>query len=88
MNFLSAIISFFFDLFFGCRHERQTRPFTLKDETYKVCLECGKHLFYSPVTMRLLSNRELKKMRRARTLAMPTMQAELAVAADGKVTAA
>jgi hypothetical protein len=88
MKLISAVVSFFLDLFFGCRHERLTRPFTLKDETYKVCLECGKHLFYSPITMRPLSHRELRRMRKARTLAMTPVTTEFAPAGDGKVSAA
>lgn len=88
MKFISAVVNFFLDLFFGCRHERLTRPFTLKDETYKVCLECGRHLYYSPVTLRPLSNRELRRMRQARTVAMPAVTPEFAPAGDGKVSAA
>jgi hypothetical protein len=88
MKFVSAVVNFFFDLFFGCRHDRLTRPFTLKDETYKVCLECGKHVYYSPVTMRPLSNRELRRMRQAHTVSIPAVTRELAPAGDGKVSAA
>jgi hypothetical protein len=88
MKFVSAVVNFFLDLFFGCRHENLTRPFTLKDETYKVCLECGRQLFYSPITMRPLSNRELRRMRQARTLAMKPVTAEFVPAGDGKVSAA
>ncbi|WP_446741870.1 hypothetical protein [Silvibacterium acidisoli] len=88
MKFVSAVVNFFLDIFFGCRHERLTRPFTLKDETYKVCLECGRHLYYSPITLRPLSNRELRRMRQARTIAVPAVTAEFVPAGDGKVSAA
>lgn len=65
MNVLRAIFNFFYDILFGCRHDHLTRPFTLQRETYKVCLDCGKQIFYSPDTMRALSTRELRRMRAA-----------------------
>ncbi len=55
------------DLCLGCRHDRVTRPFTIEDESYMVCLDCGKQLFYSLETMRRLSSRELRRMRAARS---------------------
>jgi hypothetical protein len=65
MSVLRAIFNFFYEIFFGCSHERQTRPFTLQHETYKVCLDCGAQIFYSPDNMRPLNSRELKRMRAA-----------------------
>jgi hypothetical protein len=88
MNFISAAVNGFFDLFFGCHHDRLTRPFTIEDETYKVCLECGKHVFYSPITMRPLSHRELRRLRQSRTRPMPTVAPDFLPAADSKVSAA
>jgi hypothetical protein len=35
-----------FDLVFGCRHRKLSRPFTLSGWTYEVCLECGKQFPY------------------------------------------
>ena len=55
------------DLCLGCRHDRLTRPFTIEDESYMVCLDCGRQLFYSLETMSRLSGRELKRMRAARS---------------------
>jgi hypothetical protein len=31
----------------ACRHGRQSRPFTLDNQTYIVCLDCGKEFAYS-----------------------------------------
>jgi hypothetical protein len=28
---------------FGCWHREMSRPFTLRAESYRVCLECGAH---------------------------------------------
>lgn len=28
---------------FGCWHQEMSRPFTLRSESYRVCLECGAH---------------------------------------------
>jgi hypothetical protein len=65
MSILRAIFRFFYEIFFGCSHSHLTRIFTLKDETYRVCLDCGFHLPYSPVTMRPLSARDVRRMRAA-----------------------
>lgn len=65
MQFFADVLAKIFNFFFGCRHEDLTRPFTLEHETYKVCLDCGSHVYYSPVTLRPLSARELRRMRAA-----------------------
>jgi hypothetical protein len=44
--------TFLIRFFLGtCRHRRQSRPFTLDNETYKVCLDCGKKIEYSLESM-------------------------------------
>ncbi|HUB17027.1 MAG TPA: hypothetical protein VL990_00230 [Acidobacteriaceae bacterium] len=43
-----------------------TRPFTLKNETYEVCLDCGKQIYYSPTEMRRLTPFEVRRMKAAR----------------------
>ena len=48
--FLSA-----FETFFGCHHFNQSRPFTRRRGTYKVCLDCGKEIPYSLATMSTLT---------------------------------
>ncbi len=63
MDILRSIFNFFYEIFFGCSHDKLTRPFTLEDKTYKVCLDCGSHIYYSPVTMRPLSAREVRRMK-------------------------
>ncbi len=65
MTWVQAIIDFFCEILFGCRHARLTRPFTLEKQTYKVCLDCGKQVFYSAERMTRLSARELRHMRAA-----------------------
>jgi hypothetical protein len=65
MSWILAIIDFFCEILFGCRHDKQTRPFTLEQQTYKVCLDCGKQIFYSAERMTPLTARELRHMRAA-----------------------
>ncbi|HEY0786018.1 MAG TPA: hypothetical protein VGD62_09110 [Acidobacteriaceae bacterium] len=55
------------DFCLGCRHDHLTRPFTIEQESYMVCLDCGRQLFYSVETMRRISGRELRRLRAART---------------------
>jgi hypothetical protein len=62
---LRAVVNFFAEILFGCSHGRLTRPFTLGEETYKVCLECGKQIYYSPLEMRPLTAREIRRMKAA-----------------------
>ena len=62
MSILRAIFNFLYEILLGCRHDRLTRPFTIQQQTYKVCLDCGKHLFYSADTMRPLRGRELRRI--------------------------
>lgn len=66
MSVLRTVFRFFYEILFGCGHSHLTRIFTLQDETYRVCLDCGVHVAYSPVTMRPLRARELRRMRAAR----------------------
>jgi hypothetical protein len=39
------------DFLFGCHHAHLSRVFTLKDETYRVCCDCGAKFAYSLETM-------------------------------------
>ncbi len=90
-TFLSSIFGFFYELIFGCRHNRLTRPFTLEAETYKVCLDCGRQIFYSSERMSPLTGREVRRMKAELATApsvhvmphmMPTTAAERKVLAD------
>jgi hypothetical protein len=62
---LHAIVSFFAEILFGCNHSRQTRPFTIDQETYKVCLDCGRKMYYSAQEMRPLTLGEMRRIRAA-----------------------
>jgi len=69
MNFLMAclhaVLDFFSEILFGCAHARVTRPFTLDEETYEVCLDCGKQIYYSATEMRPLTAWEVRRMKAA-----------------------
>jgi len=80
MSVLRAIFRFFYEIFFGCSHGHLTRIFTLQDETYRVCLDCGVHIPYSPVSMRPLSARELRRMRAARAGELKIVPASVSTA--------
>jgi hypothetical protein len=62
---LRAVLNFFSEILFGCNHARVTRPFTLGEETYKVCLDCGKQIYYSAQEMRPLTPWEIRRMKAA-----------------------
>jgi hypothetical protein len=66
-NLLQIIYDFFYEMILGCSHTHLTRPFTLQKETYMVCLDCGKQIYYSPVTMRQLSPLEVRRMHATHT---------------------
>jgi hypothetical protein len=63
---IEAIVSFFSEILFGCSHGRLTRPFTIHEETYMVCLDCGKQIYYSAKEMRPLSSWEVRRLKAAR----------------------
>ncbi len=65
LNCLQAVLSFFAEILFGCSHSRLTRPFTIEAETYKVCLDCGKQIYYSAQEMRPLNPWEVRRMKAA-----------------------
>ena len=67
MKILQAVFNFLYEIILGCSHQHLTRPFTLQKETYKVCLDCGKQIYYSPVTMRALNVREVRRLHAARS---------------------
>lgn len=64
-NCLRAILGFLSEIVFGCSHPRVTRPFTLQAQTYKVCLDCGKQIYYSAQEMRPLTPWEVRRMKAA-----------------------
>lgn len=77
MSVLRGIFRFFYEILLGCSHSHLTRIFTLQDETYRVCLDCGLHIPYSPVTMRPLTAREVRRMRAARAGELKVMPASV-----------
>lgn len=79
MKILQAIFNFFYELLLGCHHEQLTRPFTIQKQTYKVCLECGKHLFYSADTLSPLSAREMRRIAAAQSGELKVMPAAAGV---------
>lgn len=62
---LRAVLNFFTEILFGCSHSKLSRPFTLNDETYEVCLDCGKQIYYSAQEMRPLTPWEIRRMKAA-----------------------
>lgn len=62
---LTAIANFFAEILFGCSHSHLTRPFTIDDETYEVCLDCGKQIYYSAQEMRPLTASEVRRRKAA-----------------------
>lgn len=65
VSFLRAVLGFFTEILFGCSHSKLSRPFTLNDETYEVCLDCGKQIYYSAQEMRPLTAWEVRRMKAA-----------------------
>ena len=80
MQWLKLIFSFLVDLLFGCRHTHLSRPFTLEDRSYKICLDCGQELPYSVEAMRLLRPWEVLREARARRTATLPAPAQAAAA--------
>ena len=60
MNWMPNLLS----LVFGCSHkqDRLSRPFTHGNQTYKVCLDCGRHVPYDAVLFRPLTRSEIKSL--------------------------
>jgi hypothetical protein len=45
-----------FQFVFGCRHRHQSRVFTIKHRTYRVCFDCGKEFDLPDAHMPMRSN--------------------------------
>ena len=43
----AARLAVIHDFLFGCHHGHLSRVFTLEDETYRVCFDCGAKFEYS-----------------------------------------
>ena len=81
MTWIQTLLGFCYDVLFGCRHWSQTRPFTLEQQTYKVCLDCGKQIYYSTERMTPLSAKEVRRMKAA--IAGPMTVISTSMNADG-----
>jgi hypothetical protein len=77
MSILRSIFNVLYEILLGCRHDHLTRPFTIKQQTYKVCLDCGKHVFYSADAMRPLRGRELRRMQAVQSGELKIMPASV-----------
>jgi hypothetical protein len=77
MSIFVAIFNFLYEIFLGCRHQHLTRPFTLQQQTYMVCLDCGKQIYYSPETMRPLTGREVRRLMAAQAGEVRVMPASV-----------
>ena len=91
-DLIVSVFGFFYEIFFGCRHERLTRPFTLQKNTYKVCLECGKHVLYSAERMEPLTAREIRRARSVdggeiKILPQPARRPQLVPSAEAETDA-
>lgn len=78
MRILRVVFNFLYETVLGCSHQHLTRPFTLEHETYKVCLDCGKRVYYSAVEMRPLSVLEAHRMNAASSGEVRVMPAKAA----------
>jgi hypothetical protein len=64
MRWITEFFQSVFEAIFGfCRHNNQSRPFTIEGQTYKVCMDCSQQIFYSRDTLLPLSRRELRHLR-------------------------
>jgi hypothetical protein len=77
MTWIQTLLGFFYDIIFGCRHWSQTRPFTLEQQTYKVCLDCGKQIYYSTERMTPLSAREVRRLKAAQASSVTVIATSL-----------
>jgi hypothetical protein len=71
MSWISNAIGSVFEAIFGCRHRDLSRPFTIDAQTYKVCLNCAKQVFYSTERMQPLTGRELRRLRATQASLLP-----------------
>jgi hypothetical protein len=64
---MGCVGTFLLQFFLGsCRHRSQSRPFTLEEQSYKVCLDCGRVFHYSLDHMMPLSSKEERELEMAK----------------------
>lgn len=71
MQWIQGFFEFIFDLFFGCRHDHLTRPFTMQAHSYKICLDCGREIPYSLQAMRPMSPWEIRRQGKEQPAEIP-----------------
>jgi hypothetical protein len=83
MRWITEFFQSIFEAVFGfCRHNNQSRPFTIEGQTYKVCMDCSQQIFYSRETLLPLSRRELRHLRAQQATAAVTMMPATAAARE------
>jgi hypothetical protein len=60
MQWIAEVLQSAEAIFGFCRHSNLSRLFTIEGRTYKVCMDCSRHVFYSRETMRPLKRREMR----------------------------
>ena len=88
MKILIAVFNFLYEIVLGCSHQHLTRPFTLQKQTYMVCLDCGKQIYYSAASMRPLTVRETRRLHAAHACEMRVMPASVSVGTTGMMAEA
>ena len=83
MSWIRNAIGFVFEAIFGCRHRGLSRPFTIEAQTYKVCLDCGRQIFYSTERMQPLTHRELRRLRASQDAMLPAGVAVMPALLEG-----
>lgn len=87
MNIVRAVFNFLYEIILGCSHQHLTRPFTIEKQTYEVCLDCGKQIYYSADAMRPLSVLEARRLHAAQAGEVRVMPAITATARPALVPA-
>jgi hypothetical protein len=85
MRWITELFQSVFEAIFGfCRHNNQSRPFTIEGQTYKVCMDCSQQIFYSRDTLLPLSRRELRHLRAEQATASVAMMPATAEAREAR----
>jgi hypothetical protein len=87
MNIIRAVFNFLYEIILGCSHQHLTRPFTIEKQTYEVCLDCGKQIYYSADAMRPLNVREARRIHAAQAGEVRVMPATAAAVRPAMISA-
>jgi hypothetical protein len=61
LNILTHPLAKVLDFAFGCRHRKLSRVFTIGNDSYRVCCDCGATLNYSWETMSIQHPGKLRR---------------------------